>query len=362
MASIEKRGNLYSIRFRATVDGEKKNMRLSGFKTKKEARLAYEKAIRDGFEVKRKTKKQYAEMTFEELTEKFIAWKQTQVKVSSAYDLKSKIYSRLIPFFGNMPVREITPAVVTDWQISMKDYAYNTKTNMFHYLSGIFEFGRKRYKLPSPMEDVDPFKNPGVKKKIQFWTPEEFAAFNRKVPDPILNTLFLFLYHSGCRLGEALALQYADIDREKNCVHINKSVTRKVEGKAYAIVSPKNSSSVRDVYLPPETIDLLLRLPQNGPFVFGSNDPISERTVQNRFTKYIAESGVQKIRIHDLRHSCASLLISQGNSIKAVSAHLGHSNTEQTLNTYAHLFPQDTEKIVASLKSATCSAKPSENK
>lgn len=89
MASIEKRGNLYSIRFRATVDGEKKNMRLSGFKTKKEARLAYEKAIREGFEVKRKTKKQYAEMTFEELTEKFIAWKQTQVKVSSAYDLKS---------------------------------------------------------------------------------------------------------------------------------------------------------------------------------------------------------------------------------------------------------------------------------
>ena len=144
MASIEKRGNLYSIRFRATVDGEKKNMRLSGFKTKKEARLAYEKAIREGFEVKRKTKKQYAEMTFEELTEKFIAWKQTQVKVSSAYDLKSKIYSRLIPFFGNMPVREITPAVVTDWQISMKDYAYNTKTTMFHYLSGIFEFGRKR--------------------------------------------------------------------------------------------------------------------------------------------------------------------------------------------------------------------------
>lgn len=67
-----------------------------------------------------------------------------------------------------------------------------------------------------------------------------------------------------------------------------------MEGKAYAIVSPKNSSSVRDVYLPPETIDLLLRLPQNGPFVFGSNDPISERTVQNRFTKYIAESGVQK--------------------------------------------------------------------
>ena len=73
------------------------------------------------------------------------------------------------------------------------------------------------------------------------------------------------------------------------------------------------------------------------------------------------ERDVEK-RIHDLRHSCASLLISQGNSIKAVSAHLGHSNTEQTLNTYAHLFPQDTEKIVASLKSATCAAKPSENK
>lgn len=68
------------------------------------------------------------------------------------------------------------------------------------------------------------------------------------------------------------------------------------------------------------------------------------------FDKAIAAAGVPRIRIHDLRHSCASLLISEGISIVAVSHRLGHKNIEQTLNTYSHMMPRDNDKMLAALE------------
>ena len=67
--------------------------------------------------------------------------------------------------------------------------------------------------------------------------------------------------------------------------------------------------------------------------------------------KYSEISGVKRIRIHDLRHSCASLLIHKGVSIVAVSRHLGHTTIEQTLNTYSHMMPDDRTMILKTLSS-----------
>lgn len=359
MASIEKRGNLYSIRFRATVDGIQKNMRLSGFRTKKEARLAYEKAIREGVQSKSKKLQSNPEMRFEDLVEKFVEWKGTQLKPSSLTDLESRVNNNILPFFETMYVREISPEIITDWQISLKKFSYNTKKILFSCLKSIFEFGRKRYKIPSPMQDVDPFRNSNTQKQIQFWTPEEFLTFIDFVDNKMYHALFTFLYNSGCRIGEALALTKDDIDLENNSVKIYKSVSRKFKGETFSISGPKNTASFRTVFLPAPVIQELSELAGDKNFIFSHGDaPITSSGIRKYFGKVIKLSGVKKIRIHDLRHSCASLLISQGNSIKAVSAHLGHAKTQQTLNTYAHLFPQDTQKIVDSLEKAVYKKTP----
>ena len=84
-------------------------------------------------------------------------------------------------------------------------------------------------------------------------------------------------------------------------------------------------------------------------FVFGGDRPLPPTSADRAFKSAIARAKVKPIRIHDLRHSCASLLISKGISIVAVSRQLGHSNVEQTLNTYSHMMPDDTTMIYNAL-------------
>ena len=77
--------------------------------------------------------------------------------------------------------------------------------------------------------------------------------------------------------------------------------------------------------------------------------PLPRTNIDRTLTKAAEAAGVKRIRIHDLRHSCASLLIHKGVSIVAVSRHLGHSTVEQTLNTYSHMLPDDQTMILNTL-------------
>ncbi len=90
---------------------------------------------------------------------------------------------------------------------------------------------------------------------------------------------------------------------------------------------------------------------EGGPYVFGGKDPFPPTNLERTLTKAAAAAGVKRIRIHDLRHSCASLLIHKGVTIVAVSRHLGHTTVEQTLNTYSHMMPDDRTMILKTLSS-----------
>lgn len=85
-------------------------------------------------------------------------------------------------------------------------------------------------------------------------------------------------------------------------------------------------------------------------FAFGGDRPLPPTSTDRAFAKACVASGVKQIRIHDLRHSCASLLISIGVSIVAVSKRLGHATVEQTLETYTHLLPDDQAQMIAALE------------
>ena len=81
-------------------------------------------------------------------------------------------------------------------------------------------------------------------------------------------------------------------------------------------------------------------------FVFGGAEPLKESSITRYFRVCADKAGNRIIRLHDMRHSCASLLISRGISIVAVSHRLGHKNVEQTLNTYSHLMPSEAAQMV----------------
>ena len=170
--------------------------------------------------------------------------------------------------------------------------------------------------------------------------------------------LFRFLFLTGCRKGEALALTWNDLDLDKGTVTVSKSISNKVrdEGKWYSVTTPKNTGSNRTVCLPAFFCDMLRAYQKEqqaepSAFAFGGADPFPYITIDRRFHQAAEAAGVKRIRIHDLRHSCASLLIHKGVSIVAVSRHLGHKSVKQTLDTYSHMLPDDQTMILRSLSS-----------
>ena len=184
------------------------------------------------------------------------------------------------------------------------------------------------------------------------------------------------------RKGEALALTWGDIDFHRKEIKVAKSLNRKRPKKggdviltshpetpssfgwhvsktrSYEITTPKNRASYRQILMPNNLYDMTyehyVQVKQdygfsNNIFVFGGEVPVSDQTLRRRFDSYAQKAGVKKIRIHDLRHSHASLLINKGQNILIVSKRLGHSNITQTLNTYSHLMPNMQLEIVGAL-------------
>lgn len=356
MASYEqnKTNRKWSVRFRSVEFGKVVNKRLSGFKTKKEAEQAY-----SNYKVKnlQLSKSDYFNLLFNDLYSNYLSYIENRLKVSSVYDIKHQAEKHILPNFGNMKVFKITKQDIFNWQneLNKQNYSYKYKSKLRGFLSAIFKYAIFYYDLPNnPVLQVEPFKRNEVKKEIEVWSKEEFTTFINCVDDFVFKTYFCFLYLTGCRKGEAFALSWDRIDFKKNTVTINKNLTRKVEGKPFAII-PTKTYETRTILIPISLVNMLIELRNNQDnykttnFVFGGDYPLADRTTTRVFDEVIKKAGVKKIHLHCLRHSHASLLISQGESIVMVSKRLGHASIEQTLNTYSHLMPNEEEKMVSKL-------------
>lgn len=175
---------------------------------------------------------------------------------------------------------------------------------------------------------------------MQFWTQEEFTKFDDALIDKRQSYIaFKVLYWTGMRLGELLALTIGDIDFDKNMISITKSYQR--IGKKDVITDPKTPNSKRKISVPEFLITDLkdyinsMYKPQKEERVF----EISKYFLEHEMQRGIKNSGVKKIRIHDLRHSHASHLIHIGVPILEVSRRLGHQSPNITLGVYGHLYP-----------------------
>lgn len=194
-----------------------------------------------------------------------------------------------------------------------------------------------------------------IKKEMNFFTYDEYIEFDSVIDNFDFHCFYEVLYFMGLRQGECQALTWEDIDFEKNVLRINKTLTTKIKGEKYTISSPKTKNSNRILPLT-EKLSKDLKIMYNKArqykdfsskwFVFGNSLPFPETTIQKRKNDYCDKTiSKKRIRIHDFRHSCASLLINQGASIALVSKYLGHANITITLNTYIHMFKSELNKM-----------------
>lgn len=175
---------------------------------------------------------------------------------------------------------------------------------------------------------------------MEFWTKQEFKQFFPSMDKkPEARMAFMLLYWTGMRIGELLALTYEDIDFEKRIISISKSYQR-LDGKD-VITPPKTPKSNRKITIPPFLAE---ELKEYCSHLYGimSNERMFRFTksyMEHEIVRGIKETGVKRIRIHDLRHSHASLLVELGFQPLAIAERLGHEKIETTLNTYSHLYP-----------------------
>lgn len=186
--------------------------------------------------------------------------------------------------------------------------------------------------------------------EMQIWTKEEFQHFADCLMDKRLSWLsFQILFWTGMRIGELLALTFEDIDLIARTININKSYQR-LKGRDI-VTPPKTPKSIRVISIPPflaediqDYLDSLYDYDPQARLL-----PVTKNFLEREMQRGVKLSGVKKIRIHDTRHSHASLLIELGFSPKEIAERLGHENVETTLNTYSHLYPDRQERLATRL-------------
>lgn len=167
---------------------------------------------------------------------------------------------------------------------------------------------------------------------------------------------FWLLFMTGMRIGEAAALQWDDIDFETGMLIISKTLYYKTMND-YKFVEPKTQASNRTIYIDADTIKELQEwkavqakvLPNYGFVLSYNSTPTSKTTLPRALEKLANLAGVHRIKIHALRHSHASLLISMGENPLLIKERLGHEKIQTTLGTYGHLYPNTNIEIAKKL-------------
>lgn len=236
------------------------------------------------------------------------------------------------------PIESLSKQLLTEWRNSLKStgMASRTMNQGIAYIKSVYSYANKVYNTPNNAAVLRPYKLDT--KEMPVWTPEQFAIFQEHC-DPEFVPFFTFLYWTGCRRGEAMALCKDDITGNKV------SITKAMRYQKHGFQKLKNKASRRTITIDDGTL-ALLDLDRAEPFIFGHSKPLTPATIQRRFKKATEEAELPPIRIHDLRHSHATVLINNGANIVAISRRLGHASINQTLRTYSHLLQKSDDELM----------------
>lgn len=193
-----------------------------------------------------------------------------------------------------------------------------------------------------------------VQTEIEPFTPDEARQFVQAVQQERLEALYLLAIATGLRQGELLGLSWSDIDLAARQLTVRTSLQR-INGE-FLFLEPKTARSSRTLPFPDIAAGALEahkgrqmgerlaagdRWEDSGlVFTTPTGRPLSDRVVRARFYRILEDPGLRRQRFHDLRHACASLLISQGVQPRDVMEILGHSTIAMTMNRYAHVIQQ----------------------
>ena len=263
----------------------------------------------------------------------------------------------LIPNLGQTNLNQLKPKQVSD-------YCYNSiynglsKRSVLHHFRLLHKALKDAVKLGlidvNPCDAVEPPRP--VDKEMIILRPSDinkFISVSRNAPWPYYYLFYTMLF-TGLRRSEALALKWSNLNLDLCQLSVTQSLYKPI-GKDFVMRPPKTRKSRRQIDLAPSLTLLLKEYKKqvednrfllgkpldDNDFVFShpNGKPLDPSTATHAFVKIARIAELQGLRLHDLRHSYASLMLAAGVNVKAISQSMGHANIGITLDTYAHLLP-----------------------
>lgn len=261
-------------------------------------------------------------------------------------------------YFNGAVLQEISPIDIQKYLAYLrteykgkqgKPLSAKTLRHLYGTLNLIFGYAEQQEMIAhNPMRKVSAPKK--EKKPVDALTTEQAAKLFKLLPDCTLDfhCILQLLITTGIRRGECMGLKWSDIDERESTIRIERSIACTPES-GVVISTPKTVNSIRTIPVIPSTLALLQQYKKQiqnqhpnailkDAFLFPNKEniflPRDPNSVTRRVKRFMKNNGFPDLSPHDLRHSCATLLLAQGADIKSVQEILGHADASTTLNFY----------------------------
>ena len=340
---------------------------------KKKAQLAKADFQNNGF-----SKKENISLTsYEEVAQLWWESYQHTVKPNTQDSVKRLLSNHVIPLFGSYKLDKLTTPTIQRIVNQLALRANKREDGAFLHYDKIHALNKRilQYAVTMQIIDINPAREVILPRKIKKGRTKvkhfnnlelkQFLSYLEEADLAIYRniyeiTLYKFLLATGCRINEALALHWSDIDLHNATVNITKTLNHLGE-----INSPKSEASYRTIDIDAQTIEVLKvyqKRQRQEAWKLGRTETIvfsdfihkypNNKTLSTRLNTRFKHAGVPNIGFHGFRHTHASLLLNSGIPYKELQHRLGHSTLSMTMDIYSHLSKENAKKAVSFYETA----------
>lgn len=306
-----------------------------------------------------------SEISFENIYKEWLKQKKMKVKSSTYYSTKKRTTRHILTYFKTYKLHKIKTNTIVTWihELSKEKLSVEYQNRNIASLKEILTYAVNNYDFDNKVVakiQTHKIEIPNTKltnAEYNYWTYEEFNAFISMVSEEYHEFMYYFLYLTGVRLGEMIALKWNNINWNKKQIKITSTFCDKIDGGGFILTLPKTSNSIRTIDLNNYIFERL-KLHYNKEkaiygfnedlFIFGNVKHTSPTTFKRYLYQYINKANVKKITPHGFRHSHVSLLIHLGCDSRDVAERIGDT-VKVVENTYYHMFPAKKNATVEAL-------------
>jgi len=315
--------------------------------------------------------------TYKELVALWWESYKNTIKPNSQQSMEGIVRLHILPVFGDYKLDKLTTPVIQQQVNKWADKANKGEKGAYANYSFLNNINRRILQYGVTMQAIQhnpardviiPRKQQNKEHKVKFFSNQELKQFLDYLDNLDLSSyenlfdyvLYKTLLASGCRIGEALALEWSDIDLKKGIISISKTLNRYQETN-----TPKSKAGLREIDIDKDTVSLLKQYKkrqQVQSWQLGRSEgivftPFTTKyayacLLRKRLQGHFKSAGVPDISFHGFRHTHATIMLYAGIEAKDLQYRLGHSNISMTLNTYVHATKEGAKKAVSIFETA----------